>query len=176
MNMVHGQHLHYKWHVVVILNYYVLPRVSYVYIHCWFIPSVVWRFWNNIPVPFGIGSLNQENVLHLGVDIGAFLAYWRISLSVWWYFLQFLHLSICFSVYWYVFWHVCRSIVTFMHPYVFNMLCHTPIQSCYLMQSCLDELPGIMLNSSLVRLGNFTSGVCLDIPNDVYSHVKPQGG
>ena len=41
--MFHGQHVSHKWHVFVILFYYVLPRASYGSIQCGFIPTVVWR-------------------------------------------------------------------------------------------------------------------------------------
>ena len=42
--MIHDQCVYHKWHVFVI--FYVLPRASYGYIQCEFIPSAVWRFSN----------------------------------------------------------------------------------------------------------------------------------
>ena len=55
MNMVYDQHVHLKWHIFVILYYYVLPE-PYVYIQYGFIASV-----------FG-GSQIVFNVI-LGVEI-----------------------------------------------------------------------------------------------------------
>ena len=53
-------HQHMSFHMAYIchfLNFHALPRASYGYIQCGFIPSVVWRFSKNFPVPLGVVKL-----------------------------------------------------------------------------------------------------------------------
>ena len=77
MNMFHGQHVSHKWHVLTIFD--ALPRTSYGYIQCGFIPSAVWRFSNYFSSSCRCRNLTLNrmfllylrgrHVLHLG-DLG----------------------------------------------------------------------------------------------------------
>ena len=63
------QHVSHKWHVfVILLFFYVLPRVSYGYIWCGFILSAIWRFSNYFSSSLGVGifALNRMGVVSIG--------------------------------------------------------------------------------------------------------------
>ena len=75
MNKAHDHHVHYKWHLFVILYFYIFYRASYVCVWCGFIPSAVWRFSDKF---FSFGRyrrlyLKREKILHVRCRYGCLL-------------------------------------------------------------------------------------------------------
>ena len=95
-----------------------LPRASYWYIWFGFIPSMVWRFFNDFPIALGVGKivLHRENFLHTCVRCNhRILAYWpgiwRDSVSV------------CMSVHSSVYSDsISMSVSTFVYPSVHSYI------------------------------------------------------
>ena len=70
MNIVHDQHVHFKWHVFIIMYFYVIPRASCVYIQCWFTPSEVCRFSKNLSNHFRCRKLALNRISFLLIRFG----------------------------------------------------------------------------------------------------------
>ena len=77
---------------------------------------------------------------------------------------RFLFLLVCTHIH----VSICMAIICFtIHPY-------TPLSHQVILLTWMN-LPQVVLNSDFVTLDIFTLYVCSDMPNDMYSHVKPQG-
>ena len=97
--------------------FYVLPRASYGYIQCGFIPSAVWRFSNfYFPVFLDLGSLTRETYKtsyifgFISGIVGRHVEGCQAPGYAW-------QLYIYISPFWhlYVHWYVCEYVYTSIH-------------------------------------------------------------
>ena len=89
--MFHNQHVYDRWHVFIIFSFFCLPRASYFYIQCGFIPSMVWRFCNIFSSSFKCRKLALSKETSYIPFRCSWQAYWGLS-GIW------VYLAVCLCI------------------------------------------------------------------------------
>ena len=122
MNMLHDQHIHFKWHVFTISLYFALPKASLCVYPVWVHSHLVWRFSIKSSSMLCLGNLalnGQRSFMHvLDVADGAG-TYIGVCLSVHLYVNQHFQMTEC-CLYISHYIHTCVS--TFIHLYFVLLL------------------------------------------------------